>query len=715
MAQIIKHRRGAVTGVKELTTRNAEFIIASGSISDLQGPFIFIGSPNSTDEGVAGAFKSVSKIYQGSSAPTISSLSYGSILDGTPFYASGDKSLYILNNDGAGGNSKLDLTGNIEGNVISGLTINNLTGSTGTFSTFVSASALVVTGNTGLNGTLNVTGATTVSSIQASGMSTLNGGLTVSGTTSLNGDLLITGNTIQTGSISLTGDINLGGNITIGDSNTDSVTFGAEISSSIVPDVNNAFDLGSTTKSWKDLYVSGTAYIGTLNAGTVAFTSIGVNGDLTVSGNTFLGNDPNDKTIITGSVEVSGPVTASAFVGDGSQLTGIVSTLVVSGSDGVTSTSGSVNLKTEALTFSGQSSNGLNVGFDDAGNTVSYTLDQSIKTGATPTFNQMLLSAAGTGTTSAVRADRNLTINGTTDQVTVSGGTQNLQGDRTWTVSLPSTVNLGANSTITATTGSIGKIDSNIINVSTISGSSGSFIEMNATTASVNRLITTTGSFTNISADSGSFGSVTTTDLYVNGTLQVLGGSTTVFMSSSVVELDDNIIRLNAYSPFERYAGFEVMDSGSSGVSASLVWDSQNDYWLFVSSSGGSSKMIGTTSGTYGSEVSLTSGTIPLATGPNTIGDSLLTYSGTTLAFNTNKFTVDSSNGDTLVSGNFTLSASGGVDTNANTSAILFRNSNNVVGYVSTTETTDVLDGILGYNASNGALVFSTVVDGGTY
>jgi len=177
------------------------------------------------------------------------------------------------------------------------------------------------------------------------------------------------------------------------------------------------------------------------------------------------------------------------------------------------------------------------------------------------------------------------------------------------------------------------------------------------------------------------------------------------------------MIRLNAYTPFERYAGFEVMDSGSSGVSASLVWDSLNDYWMFVSSSSQSSKLVGTTAGTYGSEISLTNNTFPIATGTNTIGDSLLTMiaSGTTLAFNTNKFTINSSDGATLIAGNVTLSSAGGADGGTNSSSIIFRNSSNVLGYVSTTETTDELDGILGYKNSDGALVFSIVIDGGLY
>lgn len=631
MAQIIKHRRGQLSGVKSLTARNAEFIVASGSISDLQGPFVFIGSPNVTDEGVAGAFKSVSKIYQGTTAPTITAGTYGSVLDGTPFYSNGNKSLYILNNDGAGGNVRLDLTGNLEGNTISNLTINNITGSRATFSTYVSSSALEVTGNTKLSN-LNVQNTTS-----------LNGGLNV------NGGVNITGTTTQTGSLNLSGDIKIGGTIHMGDQPIDVIIFNGEISSSIVPDVNNAFDLGSTTNAWRNVYVSGTGYYNNIQASQGNFTNLTVTQGLTVSGSTNL----------------LGPVTASAFVGDGSQLTGVESTLNITGSDGTTTTSGKVNLKTETLTFGGQSSNGLYTQFNDATNTVTYTLDQNIKTGATPTFNQVSLTSAGTTSGSAVRADRSLTINGTTNQVTVSGGTQNLQGDRTWTVGLPSTVNLGSNSSITATSGSIGRI--------------------------------------------------VTTDLYVSGNLTLLGAASSVIISSSVVELDDNIIRLNAYSPFERYAGFEVIDSGSSNTSASLLWDSSNDYWLFMSSSGQSSKLIGTTAGTYGAESSLTNGTIPIATGTNTIGNSLLKYSGTTLSFNTNKFTIDSGTGDTLVSGNFTLQGPGGTDTNSKTSRILFRNSNNMIGFVSTTETTDVLDGILGYKNSNGGLTFSTVIDGGSY
>lgn len=507
MAQIIKHRRGSIDALASATAKKGELIMATGSVGNMQGPWIFVGET----EGTAGAFRGLSKIYQGSVAPDLTVGTWGSTLNGTPFYGTTNKSLHILSNSG---NITMDLTGNIEGNVISGVTINNLTGTT----------------------------------------------IDISSDLTVGGDFYITGNTIQTGSIFLTGDIIMSGNINIGDNLTgDTINFNGEVSSSIIPAENNSFDLGSSTNAWRDLHVSGTAYIEHISLAGISVQNIDLPGDLTVSG----------TTILSGSV----------FVED-------------------------------------------------------------------LTENRIVLVGVGGG----LEDDANFTFDGTTFNV----GQGNFEVDTDGDI---------------RTSGSL-----------TVDG----ITQLNG-------------------------------DLTVSGNFTVLGSATEVHISSSVIELDDNIIRLNAYSPFERYAGFEVIDSGSTGVSASMVWDSQNDYWLFVSSSGQSSKFIGTTAGTYGSEISLTDTYFPIATGPNTIGDSLLRYSGTTLSFNTNKFTIDSGTGDTTISGGVTLTYSGGTDNGNNTSGIVFRNSNNILGFVTTTETEDVLDGILGYKNSDGALVFSTVIDGGTY
>jgi len=219
-----------------------------------------------------------------------------------------------------------------------------------------------------------------------------------------------------------------------------------------------------------------------------------------------------------------------------------------------------------------------------------------------------------------------------------------------------------------------------------------------------------TGAFTVGSGSMTSLGG----DLYVSGNLQVLGSSTNVNLQSHTVDIGDNIILVNAYSPFQRYAGIAGFDSGSVGNSGSLLWDSLNNYWNFVNGNGDSSKIIGTTTGSLGNEISLTSGTFPIASGENTIENSLLTYSGTTLQFNTNKFTIESVSGNTYIAGNVTID-NGGTDNGAGSSWVTFRNDDNILGFVDSTDTQDVTTQLLGYDATDGTLKFSSVVDGGLY
>lgn len=798
MAQIIKHRRGQLSGVKTLTSRNAEFIIASGSISDLNGPFVFIGSPNGTDEGVAGAFKSVSKVYQGTTAPTITAGTYGSILDGIPFYASGNESLYILNNDGAGGNTRLDLTGNIEGNLISGVTINNITGTTaniGNISGSFTGSGIGLydipaSGITGLELNRISSGLATASISEL-------GGLRINVNTEITGALNVSGNITGSnlylsGDAKIDGNITLGGNITVGDSTTDFVTFGAEISSSFVPDVHNAFDLGSSNKNWRDLHVSGTAYIDNLNLQTLSLNSLALPGDLTVTGTTILSGSvfvedlTNNRVVIAG---LGGQLEDDAnFTFDGTKLSVGQGLMEIDTINGDIRTSGSLLVKSGTtvtgsfklhdsaadLTIVGNGfgqtyfqGNGALVLQPGYGGVEILGTDPNLKVGGTLQVNGATQLNSTLDVTGSVYIKNDLSVSGSvtlgdmsTDSTIVSGtlythntsnigdlntlygdalivsGAMKLRGDEILNgnliVSGNATYGQTGSDTITLTSSLYTHNTSFIGDLNTLYGDalivSGAIKQVGdqkvdgnvsitgslATSGSLNvsGAASVTGAFTVGSGSMTSLGG----DLYVSGNLEILGSSTEVHIQSQTVELDDNIIRLNAYSPFQRYAGFEVMDSGSSGVSASLVWDSLNDYWMFVSASGQSSKLIGTTANTYGAETSLTSGTFPIANGLNTIGDSLLTYGGTTLAFNTNKFTIDSGNGDTMVSGNFTLSkAIAGLDVGANSSQIMFRSSTAVVGFVSATETTDVLDGILGYKQSDGGLIFSTVIDGGTY
>ena len=59
-----------------------------------------------------------------------------------------------------------------------------------------------------------------------------------------------------TGNANIAGNLTLGGNITIGDNTSDTVNMTAALSSSLIPETTNVFDLGSATKIWRDLYIS---------------------------------------------------------------------------------------------------------------------------------------------------------------------------------------------------------------------------------------------------------------------------------------------------------------------------------------------------------------------------------------------------------------------------------------------------------------------------
>jgi len=91
---------------------------------------------------------------------------------------------------------------------------------------------------------------------------------------------LVSGSSVSTGSFgrlevvgnaNIDGDITLGGDITIGDASGDSISFEAEISSSLVPDADATYDLGSSSKGWNDLHL-GSGGIINLDGGDVTLT-----------------------------------------------------------------------------------------------------------------------------------------------------------------------------------------------------------------------------------------------------------------------------------------------------------------------------------------------------------------------------------------------------------------------------------------------------------
>ena len=126
-----------------------------------------------------------------------------------------------------------------------------------------------------------------------------------------------------------------------------------------------------------------------------------------------------------------------------------------------------------------------------------------------------------------------------------------------------------------------------------------------------------------------------TGSLYVSQNLYVQGTSSIQNITASAVSIGTNTVILNTDTPSVRFGGVSVQDSGSgAGVSGSLLWDSQENVWIYQNPDGAgyaSAKLISgpKNSGSLGSESGLTVGQVPVAVGDDHIGNSIISASAT--------------------------------------------------------------------------------------
>jgi hypothetical protein len=78
--------------------------------------------------------------------------------------------------------------------------------------------------------------------------------------------------------------------------------------------------------------------------------------------------------------------------------------------------------------------------------------------------------------------------------------------------------------------------------------------------------------------------------VYIGGDLVIFGTQSVNYITSSQLNIADNIITVNTSSPGVRFGGIAVQDSGSlaTGLTGSLLWDSQNNHWVYTNPSGSS-------------------------------------------------------------------------------------------------------------------------------
>ena len=274
-----------------------------------------------------------------------------------------------------------------------------------------------------------------------------------------------------------------------------------------------------------------------------------LNANTVVSGSSQLNNTSISGLTLT-SVQASGSFSGS-FQGDGSQLTGIASTLSFSGSTG----NDTINLKSESLLVTG--STGISTAVTN--NTITISgVDASTSSKGVASFSSTNFAVASGNVT--IKSGG---VNAATLNADVAGTGLSLNGvDNSLEVDYGSTAGTAvAGNTSLTIQGTSNEIE--ITNGSVTLGNGGT-----VTIGLPNSVTIPTASIQNNLSVGG--------NISVTGNLYVQGTTTTI--DSTTIQLGDNIIELNGTGAAN--GGLLVRDvTNPNTTSGSILWDTTNDYW----------------------------------------------------------------------------------------------------------------------------------------
>ena len=398
---------------------------------------------------------------------------------------------------------------------------------------------------------------------------------------------------------------------------------------SILPATTEAQDLGSTSKRWRDLYLSsGSLLIGPLaklsatSTGVIEFTNSGTNAPLPIvtskvtlddganTVNLELASDGRLITTDTAGDHTTGIYSGSfsgSFEGDGSGLTGVAP---IAG-DGISVNGTTVSVDSGSLA-------GAGIG-TSAGALVANVDDTTIE------INTDTLRIKDDGVTAAKLDD--VFTNGGGTAGTFGSATQipSVTIDGQGRITTASLKSISTDLTVGADVGSndVVSLSSDVL---TIAGGTG--VE---TTITDNQVSVAIGQAV------GTADNVTFNDIVATGNLQINGTGSFAYIQSttgSAKIIGDAYIVLNNNTPSERYAGIKIFDSGSAGVTSSLEFDGQTNDWFYeYSDDGGATAehgvlLFGPGYNTKGTHTYPTSNKLLKGSGDHHIVDSTITDTG---------------------------------------------------------------------------------------
>lgn len=317
---------------------------------------------------------------------------------------------------------------------------------------------------------------------------------------------------------------------------------------------------------------------------------------------------------ITSSGNIKAPEFTGSFKGDGSQLTGLVTSLRISGSTGTDT----VSLLTDDLNVLG--SNGVTTVITDNTVTIGIPLGSvsasiQVDHDATTNFvadehiaHSTVSINAGSGLVGGGNITTSRTLALDTGSATFLDGVKTkLNTETVFSSSIQTDVRNTTGIATIATTGS-----NTFTGIQTISNTT------NSTTYSDGALIVAGG--VGIARDVNISGSLRVTGLLTAASMStqyVTSSQYNIGVSKIVLNDDDNI----------RFAGISVFDSGSTSVTASIFWDSENHKFIYqnegITGYTGGILIAGPRNiGALGEEQVLISGRVPVSTGGDHIDTS---------------------------------------------------------------------------------------------
>jgi len=253
------------------------------------------------------------------------------------------------------------------------------------------------------------------------------------------------------GNLTVTGNTTINGTLTLGDADTDSITINADLTSNLIPNADDTYDIGSATKEWKDIYIDGTAYIDALNFNGTAITATGaelnyVDGVTSAIQTQIDGKQDSDAQL----TDIAGltPTDGNFIVGDGANF------VAESGATARTSLGlGSIATQdSSSVSITGGSIDGVTIGGSSAGAITGTTITANTSiTGTLATAAQTNITSVGAlngGSITSGFGSIDVGSSAITTTGTVTGGT--LAGTLS-TAAQPNITSVGTLTTFTST------------------------------------------------------------------------------------------------------------------------------------------------------------------------------------------------------------------------------------------------------------------------